>query len=169
MHIRSSNISESPEIDPQYLSNTYDLQTLVEGGRFARKIAQTEPLASLLVGEYIPGLAVQTDEEWAEYAREAMRTIFHYSGTCAMLPKEDGGVVDPGLKVWGTTNLRVVDASIVRMILHLLTLYFEAKKYATTLIDVSQIPVLMASHTQTVTYGIAERAAEIIIADHQGL
>lgn len=127
VHIRSSNISESPEIDPQYLSNTYDLQTLVEGGRFARKIAQTEPLASLLVGEYIPGLAVQTDEEWAEYAREAMRTIFHYSGTCAMLPKEDGGVVDPGLKVWGATNLRVVDASIVRIIFPLLTLYFEAK------------------------------------------
>lgn len=129
VHIRSSNISESPVIDPQYLSNTYDLQTLVEGAKFARKIAQTEPLANLLAGEYIPGLsAVQTDDEWAEYAREAMRTIFHYSGTCAMLSKEDGGVVDPGLKVWGTTNLRVVDASIVCISFPLLTLYFEATK-----------------------------------------
>lgn len=101
-------------MDPRYLSNSYDLQTLVEGAKFGRKIAQTEPLASLLVGEYAPGLeAVRTDEEWAEYAQKAMRTIYHYSGTCAMLPKEDGGVVDPRLRVWGTTNLRVVDASIV--------------------------------------------------------
>ncbi|KAK7718816.1 hypothetical protein SLS63_010422 [Diaporthe eres] len=131
VHIQSSNISQSPAIDPRYLSNAYDLQTLIEGAKFGRKIAQTEPLASILVGEYAPGLsAVQTDEEWDEYARKAMRTIFHYSGTCAMLPREDGGVVDPRLRVWGTTNLRVVDASI------------------------------------TVTYGIAERAAEIIIQDH---
>lgn len=124
VHIRSSNISESPELDPRYLSNSYDLQTLVEGGKFARKIAQTEPLASLLVSEYTPGLsAVQTDDEWTQYARDAMRTIFHYSGTCAMLPKEDGGVVDPGLKVWGTTNLRVVDASIVRISPSFLSLF----------------------------------------------
>ncbi|KAK2602260.1 hypothetical protein N8I77_008809 [Diaporthe amygdali] len=144
VHIRSSNISHSPEIDPRYASNAYDLQNLVEAGKFARKIAQTEPLASLLVGEYAPGLAaVSTEDEWIEYAREAMITIYHYSGTCAMLPKKDGGVVDPRLKVWGTKNLRVVDASI--------------------------IPVLMASHTQTAAYGIAERAAEIIIEDYKGL
>lgn len=29
-----------------------------------------------------------------------------------MFPREDGGVVDARLKVYGTTNLRVVDASI---------------------------------------------------------
>lgn len=116
MHIQSSNISQSPAIDPRYLSNAYDLQGLIEAAKFGRKIAQTEPLASLLVGEYLPGLAaISTDDEWVEYARKAMRTIFHYSGTCAMLPKEDGGVVDPRLRVWGTTNLRVVDASIVRI------------------------------------------------------
>lgn len=169
VHIRSSNISESPEIDPQYLSNSYDLQTLVEAGKFGRKIAQTEPLASLLVSEYTPGLsAVKTDDEWAGYAREAMRTIFHYSGTCAMLPKNDGGVVDPRLKVWGTTNLRVVDASIVRMSLPLLPCFWYQQNTSQLLVDVAQIPVLVASHTQTVTYGIAERAADIIIADHQG-
>ncbi|KKY37220.1 putative choline dehydrogenase [Diaporthe ampelina] len=67
VHIRSSNISESPDIDPRYLSNPYDLQTLVEAGKFSRRIAQTEPLASLLAGEYEPGLsAVRTDDEWAE-------------------------------------------------------------------------------------------------------
>lgn len=116
VHIQSSNISQSPEIDPRYASTAYDLQYLVEAGKFSRKIAQTEPLASFLVGEYSPGLdAVNTDEEWEAYAREAMITIYHYAGTCAMLPKEDGGVVDSQLRVWGTKNLRVVDASVVRI------------------------------------------------------
>ncbi|KAL1853963.1 hypothetical protein Daus18300_011630 [Diaporthe australafricana] len=102
VHIQSSNISQSPEIDPRYASTAYDLQYLVEAGKFSRKIAQTEPLASFLVGEYSPGLdAVNTDEKWAAYAQEAMITIYHYAGTCAMLPKEDGGVVDPQLRLMG--------------------------------------------------------------------
>lgn len=30
-----------------------------------------------------------------------------------MLPRDKGGVVDPKLKVYGTTNVRVVDISII--------------------------------------------------------
>ena len=30
-----------------------------------------------------------------------------------MMPRELGGVVDPQLKVYGTTNLRVVDLSVL--------------------------------------------------------
>lgn len=40
--------------------------------------------------------------------------MYHVGGTCAMMPKEDGGVVDPKLKVCdGTIKLRIVDASIL--------------------------------------------------------
>ena len=60
-------------------------------------------------------------------------------GTCAMLPEADGGVVSPELKVYGVEGLRVADASIM--------------------------PILISGHIQTGVYGIAERAAEMIISD----
>lgn len=138
VHIKSTNISVTPLLDLRFLSNEHDLQALVEIGKLARKIGQTEPLASIVTSEYEPGLdSVDSDEEWVEFVKDTSLSFFHVAGTCAMLPRGDGGVVDPTLKVWGTKNLRVVDASI--------------------------IPVLIASHTQTAVYGIAERAAQIII------
>ncbi|KAK0707062.1 hypothetical protein B0T26DRAFT_729018, partial [Lasiosphaeria miniovina] len=54
-----------------------------------------------------------------------------------MLPEKDGGVVDASLVVHGTANLRVVDCSV--------------------------IPVLLSAHLQTAAYGIAEVAAGLVI------
>ncbi|KAH8890589.1 GMC oxidoreductase [Thozetella sp. PMI_491] len=140
VHVGSANISAPPLIDPKYLSNDYDLQAAVEAAKYVRKVAQSQPLAEAWVSEYEPGLdVVETDAQWIEYVRNNTISIYHPAGTCAMLPREDGGVVDSRLRVWGTTNLRVVDASI--------------------------IPVLIASHTQTAVYGIAEVAAQMIIQD----
>ena len=53
-----------------------------------------------------------------------------------MLPKDKGGVVDPQLKVYGTSNLRVIDASV--------------------------IPIHISAHIQSTVVGIAEYGADII-------
>lgn len=53
-----------------------------------------------------------------------------------MLPEEVGGVVDTSLKVYGTSNVRVVDASV--------------------------IPFQVCGHLQSTIYAVAERAADII-------
>lgn len=54
-----------------------------------------------------------------------------------MMSRELGGVVDSKLKVYGTKNVRVVDASI--------------------------LPLQFSGHLTATLYAVAERAAEIII------
>lgn len=70
--------------------------------------------------------------------RNNTNTFYHPVGTYAILPLEEGGVVESHLMVYGANNLRVVDASV--------------------------IPVLVSSHPQTGIYGIAERAAGMVAA-----
>jgi choline dehydrogenase-like flavoprotein len=139
VHINPSSPTGKPIIDPKYMSNDYDRKALIEAAKFARKIANTEPIKSAWKVETEPGPAVQTDDQWLAFAKKAMGSFYHPIGTCAMLPRKNAGVVDADLVVYGTTNLRVVDNSI--------------------------IPIIPSAHIQTAAYGIAEMAAAKIIAD----
>jgi choline dehydrogenase-like flavoprotein len=117
VHIPSSDPLSKPIINPNYLSNPYDLAAAITAIKRCREIALTPPLRDLWVAEYEPGLGnVNTDAEWKDFVLNTTLSIYHPVGTCAMLPKEEGGVVDSKLKVYGTSNLRVVDASIVPVI-----------------------------------------------------
>ncbi|KAF4455356.1 GMC oxidoreductase [Fusarium albosuccineum] len=142
VHINPHDPRGKPDIDLKYLTNEYDVRALIEGAKFARKVAETEPLRSVWEAETEPGPDVTTDKQFHDFAVKTVNSFYHPIGTCAMLPKKDGGVVDSNLKVYGTKNLRVVDASI--------------------------IPVQLSGHIQTAVYGIAETAAQRIIAEaHQ--
>jgi choline dehydrogenase-like flavoprotein len=86
---------------------------------FIEKIAETEPLKSLLKsgGKRNHPTAYMEDLEAArDYARTTASASFHPVSTCAMLLSEKGGVVNERLVVYGTTNLRVVDASVMVII-----------------------------------------------------
>ncbi|KAI4680823.1 hypothetical protein J4E81_010007 [Alternaria sp. BMP 2799] len=140
VHISSLNISDKPLINPNYLSHPYDLEAATNLAKYLRKIASTAPMSEVWTNEYEPGSAVQTDADWRKYALANTLSIYHPIGTAALLPEKDGGVVDAELKVYGTKGLRVVDASV--------------------------IPLLPSAHLQTLVYGIAERAAEMIVGEH---
>lgn len=71
------------------------------------------------------------DTKILQIIRDGLASESHHSGTCAMLPLDLGGVVGPDLLVYGTQNLRVVDASIM--------------------------PILPACHLQSVMYAIGEK------------
>ena len=53
-----------------------------------------------------------SDDTLKEYIKNTVGCVFHPVGTASMLPKDDGGVVDPELRVYGTANVRVVSSNL---------------------------------------------------------
>lgn len=81
---------------------------MLDALKFARRIVEAESFRDILIGEVLPGSAADSDDDLKEYIRNTIQTVFHPVGTAAMLPREGHGVVDNTLKVYGTSNLRVV-------------------------------------------------------------
>lgn len=134
--LSSSNPFDPPAIDPRYGSNPVDAQVLIAAMRFNQRLLTTSSLSEMDPLQVSPP-ANATDEDLLQYVNEMLRTEYHPAGSCAMMPFELGGVVSPELLVYGTSNLRVVDSSI--------------------------IPVLPAAHSQAVVYGIAEKVRTLRI------
>jgi len=107
-HIRSSDPAQPPAIRYNYLATENDRRVMVEGLKIARKICNTPPMRDYVEAEFLPGGKVQSDDEWLAYCREMGETVFHPTSTCSI-----GAVVDEQLKVKGTQNLRVIDASVM--------------------------------------------------------
>ncbi|HEV7821154.1 MAG TPA: GMC family oxidoreductase N-terminal domain-containing protein, partial [Burkholderiales bacterium] len=136
--IQSRDPLAAPALRANYLSTETDCRTMVEGVKVARRLAQTRALAGLIGDEYRPGDGVRSDDEVLEFVRNFGATIFHPVGTCRM--GTDGhAVVDAQLKVHGVADLRVVDASIM--------------------------PTLISGNTNAPVVMIAEKAADMILAD----
>jgi choline dehydrogenase len=142
-HIQSADVNEHPRMDPRYLSHAADIALLAEGLRYLdSKLVHVEPYASLLkdgpngTKKKMPVSESFSPDRAEEHAKQFLSTQWHIMSSCSMLPKEDGGVVDPKLKVYGTANVRVIDASI--------------------------IPMEVQANIQTSVYAVAEKGADII-------
>ncbi|KAI1157575.1 GMC oxidoreductase [Nemania serpens] len=129
-----------PVVDYRALTNPVDLDIMVEIIRFTKRYYFETRLRDLAPRQVQPPTSVDEPEELKKFLRQNVNpSYFHPVGTCAMMPRELGGVVDERLKVYGVRNLRVVDASIM--------------------------PVLVGANTCQTTYAIAEKAADLIKAD----
>lgn len=121
IHIRSSDPLEEPDIDPRYLSSEIDLEIIARAARFSRIITEQKDMKKIVLSPIRPGSEVDSNEEsgldgWKAYCRKAMAPVFHPVGSTSMMPREDGGVVDSKLIVYGTTNVRVVDAGVIPIV-----------------------------------------------------
>lgn len=105
--------------------------------------------SKLSTGETIPGLKTVpnngvngTDADWTKWitapSPNGFSSVSHPIGTAAMMRQSLGGVVNAQLVVYNTTNVRVVDASI--------------------------LPMQISAHLQSTLYGVAEKAADLIKA-----
>ncbi|TSA87168.1 choline dehydrogenase [Deinococcus detaillensis] len=115
--LHSADPAAAPIIDPCYLSDERDAQSLLAGVRLARQIAAESPLADFNVGESLPGAQAQTDAELLAHIQREAETLYHPVGTAAMGDGEDA-VVDRCLAVRGVQGLWVADASVMPRITH---------------------------------------------------
>ena len=99
-------------IDPAYLSHPEDLATMVEGVRFARSLARAGTLESWTRAELLPGPLVRDDEAIARFVEKQAITTYHFAGTCSM-GTSDAHPVTPRLRLRGTHNVRIADASAI--------------------------------------------------------
>uniref|UniRef100_L7J5W9 Glucose-methanol-choline oxidoreductase N-terminal domain-containing protein n=1 Tax=Pyricularia oryzae (strain P131) TaxID=1143193 RepID=L7J5W9_PYRO1 len=134
-----------PVIDPRYCAHPLDCEVAMLSFRMNARLMKTNAFIQGLSpspSEPFASADDVADEEntakLADFIQRGLGTEFHPAGTTAMLPFEDGGVVDTELRVYGTTNLRVVDAGIM--------------------------PLLPAAHIQAAVYAVAEKAADLIKA-----
>ncbi|KAG4432832.1 hypothetical protein IFR05_011697 [Cadophora sp. M221] len=140
IHIGSSDPLVAPLIDPKYLSHPIDREILARSLLYAENAVHTTPLSSHALEQERKFTKSDDAETGLQAAREYLtkwaKTLYHPVGTCAMLPLEEGGVVDNELRVYGVKGLRIVDASV--------------------------FPLVPQGNPQSLVYAVAEKAADII-------
>lgn len=112
--LRTSNPLDKPYLQPNFLEDAADVQTLIRAMREARRIVNMPALKKLSGLELSPGPGVTDDMALESFIRERVATTYHPVGTCKMGPSHDPmAVVNAQLQVHGIAGLRVADASIM--------------------------------------------------------
>lgn len=136
--LNDADAMSPPRIDPQFLADPADMETMLKGVKIGRRILDSEPFRAIPRQElYTDG--IYDDEALRAEIRKRCDTIYHPVGTCRMGAADDpAAVVDPGLKVRGVDGLHVIDASVM--------------------------PTLIGGNTNAPTIMIAEKAADLLRA-----
>jgi choline dehydrogenase-like flavoprotein len=140
--LRSADPRDTPLINFHYFEEGSDaagedLDSVVAGIRFVRRLTSQLKAEGLIAEEEEPGDARQSDEELKDYVRTTAWG-HHASCSCPIGPREDGGVLSSDFRVHGTEGLRVVDASV--------------------------FPRIPGFFIVSAVYMVAEKAADVILA-----
>lgn len=112
IRLRSKRPEVAPEIAPGYLNHEADLAGTLVGIRLARELAERSPLAESIRLELIPGDKRSSDDALTRAIGRYAQTLYHPVGTCRIGQVADS-VIDHNFAVRGSSNLWVVDASIL--------------------------------------------------------
>lgn len=141
--LRSADPRDMPDINFRYFEKdnegaAQDLASVVEGIRFVRRMTARLKEHKLIGEEEVPGEGVQSVEALGDFVRYHAWG-HHASCTCPIGPREQNGVLGADFRVHGTRGLRVVDASV--------------------------FPRIPGFFIVSAVYMIAEKAADVILAD----
>ncbi len=139
IRLRAADAQAAPAIVPNSLATPEDLEALVQGSLWLRRLAATPALSAVIEAELQPGPGAQTCEQFEADIRRRASTVFHPVGTCRMGPDTRQAVVDARLCVHGLQGLRVIDASI--------------------------FPHITSGNTNAPTMMVAERGAELMLEE----
>ena len=138
--LASAKHDDAPLINPNFLNDSRDVDTLIKGAKMTQNILNTPPLKKYQKREIYGVHSNLTDKEWEQHIRNRADTIYHPVGTCKM-GKDPLAVVNSSLKIRGLKNIRVADASIM--------------------------PTITSGNTNAPTIMIGEKCATMIMDVHE--
>jgi choline dehydrogenase-like flavoprotein len=109
--LASADPMAPPLIDPAFLSDERDMDTLLRGVKWIKRIFESPMLHE---GPPVPLFdePLQTDDDLRQFIRGHADTLYHPVGTCRM-GSDPMAVVDARLQVHGIHGLRIVDCSVM--------------------------------------------------------
>jgi choline dehydrogenase len=141
VRIKSADPRQPPAIHPNYLATERDRETLLLGVKAQRRIFRAPAMAQHIAEDVEPAPGRDSDDEILDLIRRRGSTTYHPVSTCRM-GQDARAVVDERLKVRGIDRLRVIDASIM--------------------------PAVVSGNTNAATIMIAEKGADMVLADARG-
>ncbi len=133
--LKSNDPNTPPIINPNYFAHEEDKKVMVTGGKKALEVLEAHAFDSIRISNHFPA-KLASDDAWLNHIRQTAECVYHPVGTCKM-GNDEMAVVEAELKVKGTSNLRVVDASVM--------------------------PTLTSGNTNAPVIMIAEKASEMIL------
>ncbi|KAF2021135.1 GMC oxidoreductase [Aaosphaeria arxii CBS 175.79] len=149
IHITSPNSTHPPAIQPNFFHLDLDTHLLAATSKKVLALFSSPPLSSYITPPTTPLASPfdiaelgYRDPRWATWIKGSYGSNNHPVATCAMMPRELNGVVDAGGRVYGVSNVRVVDAGT--------------------------LPAQLSGHLSASVYAVAEKIADGILGERKG-
>ncbi|KAJ7243028.1 glucose-methanol-choline oxidoreductase [Mycena rebaudengoi] len=134
--LSSNNPFDPPLIDPGLLTNDFDIFSMKEAIKRAQKFVTAPVFKDYIIGP-TENLQNMSADALEQHIRNRVSSTSHLVGSAGMSARDAHyGVVDPDLLVKGVHGLRIIDASV--------------------------LPIVPSAHTQSATYVVAERGADLV-------